>query len=148
MRGVIYKLYTKNSDIYYIGSTQTGVEDRLKRHFYTPTPSSVKVLNCGEVCIEELIVFDDITRSELYKQESKVIMEHKNNNPELCVNAKHGQTLDPNYMSNYLSVYRKKYAKECHNKKIESQAKWRAKNKEKIDAYQKNYRERKKTTPI
>ena len=113
-----------------------------------PTPSSIKVLNCGEVCIDELIVFDDITRSDLYKQEMKVIMEHKNKNPELCVNANHGQTFAPNYMSNYLSVYRKKYAVECHDKKIKSQAKWRAKNADKIREYQKLYNERKKTTPI
>ena len=144
MRGVIYKLYTKNSPIYYIGSTKRTLEQRLSDHLYTPTSSSRKVITCGDVCIDELEVFDEIERTELYRREKEVIMEHKNNNPELCVNAYYGQTLAPNYHSNYLSVYRKKYAVECHDKKIKSQAKWRAKNADKIREYQRSYNERKK----
>jgi hypothetical protein len=85
--GYVYKIFSKNTDKIYIGSTVQSLKKRLYEHeclitSLKPTCSSYLILECGDYKIELIEELHLITLRELREKESENILKYRN----ICVN--------------------------------------------------------------
>jgi hypothetical protein len=123
--GKVYKITSGNSDKVYIGSTTQKLNNRLRGHVLdfekfingkVHNVSSFEVLKEGDVKIELIKEFEDITRKELLKHEGKYIKEMD------CINERiAGRTCKEYKEDNREEILAKKKAyKEANKEKIKA----------------------------
>ncbi len=145
--GKVYKITSGNSDKVYIGSTTQKLKKRLIGHMAdfkrymqgeVINISSFEVLKEGDVKIELIEEFEDITRKELAKHEGKYIQEMD------CVNKMvAGRTKKEYYEDNRESIaeYQKKYLEDNRESIVEYRKKYYEDNNAEIIAKTKKYKE-------
>jgi Uri superfamily endonuclease len=144
--GKVYKITSGNSDKVYIGSTVKSLKERLSGHFYSfkkflkgevNNITSFEVLKEGDVKIELIEEFEDITRKELSKHEGKYIKEIN------CVNKKIEGRTYKEYNDDHKEEHRL-YREQHHAEILAKKKAYREKNRALLCQKQKEYMERKK----
>ncbi len=104
--GRIYAIKSRNSDDVYIGSTSVKLEKRLNQHHTQKKrhskgkasySTSYKILEQGDVYIELIKEFNNITKKELLKHEGEVIRNTQ------CVNKNIAGRTDKEYRKMHYS---------------------------------------------
>ena len=145
--GKIYKLFSYDNDLVYIGSTTQALSKRLGEHKSSGNKACSKILfeNSSNVKIEliEQIECDNI--EQLRRLEGEHIRRLD------CVNKRIPGRTKKEYRENnkaQIKEYQKEYQKEWYEnnkeKKKEQIKEYDIKNKEKRKEYQKEYRDKKK----
>lgn len=85
--GKVYQISSVHSEKVYIGSTTQDLNKRLMQHFRNyqdyllgkyPFVTSFEILKFGDVKIECIEEYEDVTRKELHLKEGEIILEKKN----------------------------------------------------------------------
>ena len=112
--GAIYKIYTQINDFYYIGSTNTPLSVRLKRHKLNPPSKKTKEwfedVGVDNLIIIAMVEHKDITKKALKRFEDDEVKSHLGQ--EFCLNRNRIYT--------------------TLEEKREREKKWRESNKEQI----------------
>jgi len=141
--GKIYKLFSYDNDLVYIGSTTQKLSERLSKHKGMRNTSSSKILfeNSANVKIELIEKFPCDCKEELIKREGYLIREID------CVNKRiENRTEKERYEDNRKEILGKKkeYYEENKAQIKEHQKEYYKENKEEILEHQKEYREQNK----
>jgi hypothetical protein len=117
--GKIYDITSNNTDMVYVGSCTKILKTRLYKHITTRTCSSKYIIDCGDYNINLIENYPCDSKKELRMREQYYINKYRNDGKNIV---------------NIINAYTSEEDKKQYQKQ------WREENKDKKDAYLKNYR--------